>query len=33
MPERSTLRGEVSSFQVDSALLTGVTGSRATNLP
>ena len=33
MPERSTLRGAVISFQVDSALETAVTGSRLTNSP
>ena len=33
MPLRSTLRGAVRSFQVDSALVTAGNGSRATNLP
>ena len=32
MPERSTLRGAVSSFQVDSAWLTAVNGSRGNEL-
>lgn len=33
MPVRSTLRGAVSSFQVDRALLTAWNGSRLTNWP
>ena len=33
MPVRSTLRGAVISFQVDSALLTAAKGSRLTNSP